>query len=340
MRLSHCLPSLSLAVLALTLTASLAFAGKTGCDGKNALDEIKAKDAAAYARIRTAADAAKNGKNVLWKIDSEEFPDRPASYLYGTLHLSDERLFAFGPHIEEALSVSQRIATGGEDMSPARLLEAFSVMHETLVEGKAARLETLLARPEAERANVVLARTEMAKDLQPRVRPWVVLALNTQSKCEAERLHQGKLTQDGELERLAENRGVGSFGLETAEMQLGALAAIPDDAQVSLLKANLASHDRIDDQTEALVQLYLAHDLGALWPLQMELAKMHGADPKALDTYRHTVVDVPNARMRDRAMMHLAQGGVFFAVGAVHLSGDKGLVELLRSEGFKITAVE
>ena len=340
MTLRRTLRSLPFAALALALTAGIAVADKSGCEGHNVLDEIKATATATFARIRTAADQEKNNGHVLWKIENEEFPDRPPSYLFGTLRISDERLKNFGPAVETALSVSQRIATGGEDMSPGRLLEALSVMQEAMVEGKTARLETLLAKPEAERASVVLARTEMAKDMQPRVKPWVVLALNTQSKCEQERLRQGKLTQDGELERIAENRGVGSFGLETAEMQLGALAAIPDDAQVALLKANLAGYDHLDDQTEALIQLYLARDVGAMWPLQMELAKLYGADAKALAAYRDTVVDVPNVRMRDRLMMHLTQGGVFVAVGALHLSGDKGLIELLRAEAYKVTAVE
>jgi uncharacterized protein len=44
--------------------------------------------------------------------------------------------------------------------------------------------------------------------------------------------------------------------------------------------------------------------------------------------------------MRDRMAMHLAYGGVFVAVAAIHLPGEKGLVELLKDAGFKLTAVE
>ena len=88
------------------------------------------------------------------------------------------------------------------------------------------------------------------------------------------------------------------------------------------------------------MQLYLAHDVGALWPLQRELAKANGASDEALEAYRQTVLVDRTSRMRDRALMHLSQGGVFLAVGAMHLPGDTGLVELLRASGYKLTAVE
>jgi uncharacterized protein YbaP (TraB family) len=44
--------------------------------------------------------------------------------------------------------------------------------------------------------------------------------------------------------------------------------------------------------------------------------------------------------MRDAALPLLAEGGLFVGVGAGHLSGPEGLVELLRQSGYTVTAVE
>jgi uncharacterized protein YbaP (TraB family) len=44
--------------------------------------------------------------------------------------------------------------------------------------------------------------------------------------------------------------------------------------------------------------------------------------------------------MRDAAGPLLDEGGVFIAVGALHLSGEKGLVALLREAGYTVTPVE
>jgi uncharacterized protein YbaP (TraB family) len=44
--------------------------------------------------------------------------------------------------------------------------------------------------------------------------------------------------------------------------------------------------------------------------------------------------------MADRGEPILARGNVFMAVGALHLIGDEGLVELLRKKGYTVTAVK
>ena len=332
--------SIALSGVALAAQFIAASAQQPGCTGKNMLDEFKSKDAATYTRIRQSADTAKNGKALLWKIENDDYPDRPVSYLYGTIHVTDDRLQPFSSAVENALSVSRRIALEVDNMTAERTEEALTAMQSTLLLSNNARLDQLLAKPEASRASVMLARTGLPKDWQPRVRPWVAAMLTATSDCERQRMTAGKLPLDAELARIAEDRGVGSFGLESPEMQLGALAAVPDADQVSLLKASLAAYDRIDDQVETLVQLYLARDTGAMWPLQLELGRIYGADPKAMEQFRQSVLVERNIRMRDRAMMHLAYGGVFIAIGAMHLPGDTGLVELLKDSGFKLTAIE
>ena len=53
---------------------------------------------------------------------------------------------------------------------------------------------------------------------------------------------------------------------------------------------------------------------------------------------RHIIID-RNHTMATRAAPILADGNVFIAVGALHLPGPEGVVELLRKQGFAVTAV-
>ncbi len=48
---------------------------------------------------------------------------------------------------------------------------------------------------------------------------------------------------------------------------------------------------------------------------------------------------VRDARMAERALPHLARGGAFIAVGALHLPGPDGLVERFRRAGYRVTKV-
>ena len=48
---------------------------------------------------------------------------------------------------------------------------------------------------------------------------------------------------------------------------------------------------------------------------------------------------VLSERMVKRAEPLLAKGGTFLAVGAMHLPGQEGIVELLRARGYRVTPV-
>ena len=53
-----------------------------------------------------------------------------------------------------------------------------------------------------------------------------------------------------------------------------------------------------------------------------------------------TLIDERNLRMRDRLLPILEKGDAFVAVGAMHLSGETGLVELLRQSGYTVTRAD
>jgi uncharacterized protein YbaP (TraB family) len=65
-----------------------------------------------------------------------------------------------------------------------------------------------------------------------------------------------------------------------------------------------------------------------------------GFSPEAFKTFEEQMVSVRNRRMRDAAVPLLREGGTFIAVGALHLPGKLGLVELFRDAGFTVTAID
>jgi hypothetical protein len=55
--------------------------------------------------------------------------------------------------------------------------------------------------------------------------------------------------------------------------------------------------------------------------------------------FTQTAIVDRNLRMAERLEPILEQGGVFVAVGALHLPGPDGLFELLRAQGYRISAL-
>jgi len=55
--------------------------------------------------------------------------------------------------------------------------------------------------------------------------------------------------------------------------------------------------------------------------------------------FQRVLVDTRNKNMADQLEKLVKQGGAFIAVGALHLPGDKGIVNILAQRGYKISRV-
>ncbi len=160
------------------------------------------------------------------------------------------------------------------------------------------------------------------------------------SDCEQNRMKSGLLALDARLAKETEARGLKARGLETVASQLQALSGVPEKDQVEVLKSTVRYYHRVDDLIETMIQLYQRRELGAMWPLQLELAEKVGIGRKVFDSYEDALLTKRNFGMRDAALPYLAEGQAFIAVGALHLPGKTGLVSLLRGAGYTVTAVE
>jgi uncharacterized protein len=107
-----------------------------------------------------------------------------------------------------------------------------------------------------------------------------------------------------------------------------------------MLRASLKFADRTNDLMETLVQLYLTRKISAALPFQIAIAKQVGIGDDAFAGFQEKLLIDRNAKMRTTAEPLLQDGGVFIAVGALHLPGKQGLVALLREAGYTVTKVE
>ena len=79
-----------------------------------------------------------------------------------------------------------------------------------------------------------------------------------------------------------------------------------------------------------------------IMPVLRHIVKRGGLtyDENAYADFMRLIVDKRNHTMAERAQPLIEKGKVFIAVGALHLPGEEGLVELLRERGYRVTAVQ
>lgn len=334
------------AVLAIAVSVNAEAARKTKeaapppkpeCGGVDMLAEFAVSDPALHQKIVSEAKSALNGNAVLWKVEKA---GTPASYLFGTVHLTDARVAQVPAKVKALIERSKAVILEVTDLSPKSASAALASAMRNAIFTDGQSLDQLLAPDEFEKVKTAVARSGMPADAARLFKPWLVTTLMATSDCERKKAQSGALVQDMRIAEIAKARKVPLVGLETAESQLEALAGVPVAQQVEILRSGLPYADRTQDLMETMLQLYLKRNIAAVWPFQLALAEKAGVGREAFRTFNDQLVVARNLRMRDGALGHVEKGGAFVAVGALHLPGQDGLVELFRKAGYTVTAAD
>ncbi len=136
-----------------------------------------------------------------------------------------------------------------------------------------------------------------------------------------------------ELMKLAKMQSKEVFGLETFEFQMGIFDAIPYKIQAEYLLENIKDVKESKEEMQKMLKLYLSKDISGLENLVSNSDQMFKDFEEILLTKRN--IDWIS-KIKDFSKTK----STFFAVGAGHLSGNYGILQLLKNEGYNIKAIE
>ncbi len=309
------------------------------CTGANLLDKMAKDDPAGYAALVTAAAEVPAGDHLLWRIEGKD--GHPDSWLFGTIHYSDDRATDLTPAVRSALASVGTVALELAGIPTPQDLQAVLRSDPSLLAMPPDKsLYDLLAPKAAAALKQRLAARGANLDQAARLQPWFLTILLGAPDCERQRQAAGDLPVDGVIMKMAREAGKTIVGLETLKAQLAVMASMPLDAQAAQLAQLVTAPEKPEDRYTTLLQLYLHHRVGMMFPLmEMEGRK----DPEIGKAVRHmteTLVARRNAGMIGHFLPLIEKGGVMIAVGSLHLPGRQGLVELLRARGYKVTPAD
>ena len=307
------------------------------CQGSDMLAETKVRSPEVYQQIMSKAAATENAGAILWKIERH---GQPSSYLFGTVHLTDERVTKLSPAVRSALKEAKTVALEVADLSENATAAVFAQSAPLAMYSDGRRLDQLLSPAEYETVKKVISRSGLPDNLASVFKPWIVSMILSVSDCERTKAQNGKHVLDMKIAETGKALSIPVVGLETIPEQLAALAAVPEQQQLDMLRVSLKFAHRMNDLMETLVQLYLDRRITAALPLQVAMARQAGVGEGAYVGFQQKLLIERNEKMLAVATPLLTQGGAFIAVGALHLPGKQGLVALLRKAGYTVTPVE
>ncbi|GLK77677.1 hypothetical protein GCM10008171_29310 [Methylopila jiangsuensis] len=317
------------------MTAEAADAGTPPCAGVDLVQALQASDPAGFARFETAARGVANGQGLLWRVERR---GGGVSYLFGTMHSSDAEAKDFGALVTRALARSRVVAIELPGASTTRVAQQLRrlVADRSYRPGGGA-LE-LLPADTRERVERRVAALGLSAAIADQMQPWYLALALSRSRCAGHGDRADPETADARIERLAQEQGARIVGLETPAEQVAALASVPDAVALRMLKDAADANLRPEDVESTISGLYRSRRVGYLLAMRGPAwAGLFDADGYA--DFLSAFITRRNAAMLDRAKPLLERGAAFLAVGALHLPGPQGLVELVRRSGYTVTRI-
>ncbi|MBM3960769.1 MAG: TraB/GumN family protein [Planctomycetes bacterium] len=269
---------------------------------------------------------------LLWRIELA-----PPSYLFGTIHLPDDRVTELPPVVADVIERCDALYTE-LPMDLALLMKQMGRMQ--LPEGTT--LRSALGDELYDEVAAYVQTKGMTMALLDRLQPWAVgaqLGLLDQMKDMAT-----KQPLDMVIYQRAKRGGKKVGGLETVEEQAGVFADMTQAEQRTFVRDGLADIKKKEAEgvhpTEELLRLYLKGDDAAI---DARINDFPLTDAKLKKRLMTRLIDDRNVAMADRIVRRLQEAPErvqVFAVGAAHYPGKMGVLELLRQRGYRVTRLE
>lgn len=262
--------------------------------------------------------SAQNQSALFWSVSLN---GKSAGFLLGTIHSEDPRVLDFREEFIKDLNSCQFFA-----MEIVPDLPTLNRLTQYMQYQDGTTLESRVGADRYAALRALLARYQVPAEWVEKMKVWA--AMMTLSVPPP----QTGLFMDFSLSLRAAGAGLQVVGLETLEQQLSFLEKMSMAQQLALLDQAMAEQEKSGEIHTQMVDSYVEGDVLALKAQADE--QLDQLDMESRQYFIEQGIDLRNRRMLESLLPLLQQGRVFTAVGALHLPGDSGLINLLRQQGY------
>lgn len=279
-----------------------------------------------FAAGNAFAQSNKVENALFWEVSGNGL--KAPSYLFGTYHVLNSGYLKEVPHVEEAFEKAEGVVVETE-IDSAKMLQ---LMTQLVMKNK--KLSDLLNDADYKLvSNEFEKTTGMTMDMFGQFKPVMVtisLTMAYNQKSNGEFLSKyGGHPLDSYFASAAKksNRPVSTF--ESMQEQLDIVFNHdPVDEQAKQLVEFVKTKNEMIDVQIDLTNMYVKQDLKGMYSIYKKYEKQFGDASYLLDDR--------NVKWMEKLPAILQSGNQFIAVGALHFTGEKGLIKLLREAGYMV----
>lgn len=265
-------------------------------------------------------------KSLLWKVEADGVTE--PSYVYGTIHIIDGDNFFYPDGTLAAIDACDKMVF---EIDMAEMNDMSNMMG---LMNKAFMNDNLELKDLVDSSDYVLVQEHFKKLGLPfmmfkRMKP-MFLTVFAGGDMNPMDIQSGKMkSYEMEFMQIAEQSDMATGGLETIEFQISVFDSIPYQAQADMLIEAIKVGDTGGDQFKEMIEMYRNQDISSMVSMIDE--------DESMGDYNDVLLANRNKNWIPLMKEMMIEQPTFFAVGAGHLAGKEGVLNLLKKEGLKLT---
>ncbi len=268
------------------------------------------------------AQPTTTGNALLWEISGNGL-NKP-SYLYGTIHMICAKDFFLGEQLRKKFSSTSKLYLEIDMDDPAMNMKMLQL---SMLKDK--KLKDFFTDTDYSKLTVFFKDSiGMPLTFFGTMKPFVLFSLITLKTLPCEKQESYEMT----FVKMAKDQGKEVLGLETVEDQIKVFDDMPDTTQAQMLMSYVNNFDQQKKEFAKMIGFYKNQNLDSLYEQITSSPDIAGSEDALLFNRNQNWISVIEKAAKEEP--------VFFAVGAGHLAGEKGVINLLRKKGYTVTAVK
>lgn len=261
-------------------------------------------------------------QSLLWQINGNNLSS--PSYLLGTMHLIPKKDFHYSSKLDSILNLSEEVIFEIDLNEMEDFNALLQVMMQSFMTGTT--LQSLVTTEEYELIKNYFSNKGLPIYALDRLKPLFLYAL-----AEGRSYDQSEdfISYEIELFQKALVKNKKTSGLETMVYQMSIFDSIPYLDQARMLVESIQLEDNQPNAHQNLIELYQKGAVEELYHL------VAGEDENITRIMIHQRNLNWVIQMEEKMQMHSG----LYAVGAGHLGGPKGLIQLLLDSGYQVQPI-
>jgi uncharacterized protein YbaP (TraB family) len=242
------------------------------------------------------------------------------------MHLMDAKLFYFPKKLEKILLKSDVLCTeianlNDPDVSP----DALFMTEESLSDYfNSEQMDSLYRWAEK---SLFMNKEQFLTNFN-KAKPFLLMQFLLQSS-----LPENSKSYEKEFENLAIKNKISISGLESVTEQLNLFTSFSKNEQTEMVMSSLRDEAKAKSSFEQMQKIYLTQNIDELY----SFIKKESDSPIANS---RVFLENRNQNWIPQMEKMMESKSVFFAVGAAHLAGPEGVIELLIKKGYTLTPIK